>query len=100
MAFDPARPNIARAYDYMLGGKDHSAPDRDRRTHPGDLPRRPADGRENRRFLLRALHYVLVHGVTQYMDLGAGLPTAPAVHEIVRRHSARAASATSTTTPS
>lgn len=91
MAFDPARPNIARAYDYMLGGKDHFAPDRELAErilaiYPG--ARQMA--RENRRFLLRALHYVLVHGVAQYMDLGAGLPTSPAVHEIVRRHSTRA----------
>ena len=63
MAFDPARPNIARAYDYMLGGKDHFAPDRELAErilaiYPG--ARQMA--RENRRFLLRALHYVLVHG--------------------------------------
>ncbi len=90
--FDPGRPNIARAYDYVLAGKDHFAPDRELAErilaiYPG--ARQMA--RENRRFLLRALGYVLVQGVAQYIDLGAGLPTAPAVHEIVRRHSARAA---------
>jgi hypothetical protein len=44
--------------------------------------------RENRRFLLHALNYVLSYGIAQYADLGAGLPTSPAVHEIVRRFSA------------
>jgi hypothetical protein len=27
--FDASRPNIARAYDYLLGGKTNFAPDRD-----------------------------------------------------------------------
>ena len=26
--FDPSRPNVARIYDYLLGGKDHFAADR------------------------------------------------------------------------
>jgi len=46
--------------------------------------------RENRRFLVRALNYSLSHGIAQYVDLGAGLPTSPAVHDIVRGFSARA----------
>ena len=46
--------------------------------------------RENRRFLTRALDYVLAQGIRQYIDLGAGLPTSPAVHEIVRRHDSTA----------
>ncbi len=40
---------------------------------------------------IRALNYVLSHVIAQYIDLGAGLPTSPAVHETVRRFSARAA---------
>ncbi len=90
--FDATRPNVARAYDYLLGGKDNFAPDRELgekilAIYPG--ARQMA--RENRRFLLRALSYVLPHGIAQYVDLGAGLPTSPAVHEIVRYYSARAA---------
>ena len=90
--FDATRPNVARAYDYLLGGKDNFAPDRELgekilAIYPG--ARQMA--RENRRFLLRALSYVLPHGIAQYADLGAGLPTSPAVHELVRQHSARAA---------
>jgi hypothetical protein len=58
LPFDASKPNIARAYDYMLGGKAHFPPDRE-----------------------------LAEGIIQYADLSAGLPTSPAVHEIVRRHS-------------
>ena len=46
---------------------------------------------ENRRFLRTALDYVLAQGITQYIDLGAGLPTPPAVHEMIRWHSPSAA---------
>ena len=85
--FDVTRPNIARAYDYLLGGKDHFAADRELADkllaiYPGTR-QMVAD---NRRFLARALDYVLAQAIRQYVDLGAGLPTSPAVHEIVRRH--------------
>ena len=90
--FDATRPNVARAYDYLLGGKDNFAPDRELgekilAIYPG--ARQMAW--ENRRFLLRALSHVLPRGIAQYVDLGAGLPTSPAVHDIVRHHSSRAA---------
>jgi hypothetical protein len=86
---DVTRPNIARAYDYLLGGKDHFPADRDLAhrllaIYPGTRQM----ARENRRFLIRALDYALARGIRQYVDLGAGLPTTPAVHDIVRRHSA------------
>ncbi|HYZ52241.1 MAG TPA: SAM-dependent methyltransferase [Streptosporangiaceae bacterium] len=92
LPFDASKPNIARAYDYLLGGKDHFPPDRELgdkilAIYPGAWQM----AKENRRFLRRALTYVLARGITQYADLGAGLPTSPAVHEIIRRHSRRAA---------
>jgi hypothetical protein len=91
LPFDASKPNIARAYDYLLGGKDHFPPDRE--LAEKILAIYPAAGqmaKENHRFLLRALTYVLAQDIIQYADLGAGLPTSPAVHEIVRRHSRRA----------
>ena len=87
MPFDATRPNIARAYDYLLGGKDNFAADRDLAErlvaiYPGVRQM----VRDNRRFLARALDYTLAQRIRQYVDLGAGLPTHPAVHEIVRDH--------------
>jgi hypothetical protein len=84
---DTSRPNIARAYDYLLGGKDHFAPDRELAErllaiYPGTRQM----VRENRRFLVRALDYTLTQAIGGYLDLGAGLPTSPAVHDIVRRY--------------
>ena len=91
MPFDVSRPNIARAYDYLLGGKDSFAADREMAEklvaiYPGIRQM----VRENRRFLARALDYTLTQGIRQYVDLGAGLPTSPAVHEIVRDHDSTA----------
>jgi O-methyltransferase involved in polyketide biosynthesis len=85
--FDATKPNIARAYDYLLGGKDNFAPDRELAErllaiYPGTRQM----AQENRRFLARALDYVRAQAISQYVDLGAGLPTSPAVHEIVRCH--------------
>jgi S-adenosyl methyltransferase len=71
----------------LLGGKDHFAPDR----HLAERLLAVYPGvrqmvKENRRLLVRAPDYVLAQAISQYVDLGAGLPTSPAVHEIVRRH--------------
>ncbi|WP_308257955.1 SAM-dependent methyltransferase [Pseudonocardia lacus] len=81
---DAARPNPARIYDYLLGGKDNFAVDRD----AGDaliarLPTLPAMTRAVRDFLHRAVrHLVRVRGVRQFLDIGSGLPTACNVHEV------------------
>ncbi len=89
---DTSRPNVARAYDYLLGGKDNFAADRE--LAEKILAIYPASRqmvRENRRFLVRALDYVLAQAISGYVDLGAGLPTSPAVHDIVRRYDNTAA---------
>ena len=89
--FDASRPNIARAYDYLLGGKDHFPADR----HLAERLLAIYPGvrqmvKENRRSLIRALDYALAQNITQYVDLGAGLPTSPAVHNVVRSHASTA----------
>jgi O-methyltransferase involved in polyketide biosynthesis len=83
--FDPTRPNIARVWDYWLGGKDNFAADRELATkmlavHPVSAKM----ARENRRFLGRAVSYVAARGIGQFIDVGAGLPTALNTHDIAR----------------
>jgi O-methyltransferase involved in polyketide biosynthesis len=83
--FDPTRPNIARVWDYWLGGKDNFAADRELAEkmlaiHP--VSARMA--RENRQFLARAVSYAAARGVGQFVDVGAGLPTAVNTHDIAR----------------
>ena len=83
--FDPDQPNAARVYDYLLGGKDNFAADRQA---AGQLLRALPDAalaaRANRAFLTAAARQVASAGVAQFVDVGAGLPTAPSVHESAR----------------
>jgi hypothetical protein len=83
--FDPAIPNAARIYDYLLGGKDYFAADRYAAEQLlAVLPDAAVAARANRRFLTAAVRYVARRGISQYVDVGAGLPTSPNVHESVR----------------
>jgi S-adenosyl methyltransferase len=83
--FDPSKPNVARIYDYLLGGKDHFAVDRQAAERLiSELPNAAEVARANRRFLAAAVRQVARNGVTQYLDVGAGLPTSPSVHECAR----------------
>jgi O-methyltransferase involved in polyketide biosynthesis len=81
---DTGRAHPARVYDYLLGGKDNFAADRDAADAMiARLPGLPAMTRANRRFLSRAVrHLVLAHGVRQFLDIGSGIPTACNVHEV------------------
>ncbi len=79
---DTTRPNIARVYDYWLGGKDNFAVDRElARTMTEVNPGIPAMARANRDFITAAVRMAAEAGVGQFLDLGAGLPTRPAVHD-------------------
>ena len=82
---DVTRPSIARIYDYLLYGKDNFAVDRaaaEQLMQSRLEPRRLSLA--NRGFLLRAVRFMAQHGITQYLDLGSGLPTMPSVHEVAR----------------
>jgi O-methyltransferase involved in polyketide biosynthesis len=83
--FDPNTPSIARVYDYLLGGKDNFAVDRE----VGErllaaAPLTVQVTRENRQFLARAVTWAAGQGISQFLDLGCGMPTAPATHESAR----------------
>jgi hypothetical protein len=68
-------PSAARVYNYWLGGTDHLAADREaagRLTRA--VPQLPWLARENRRFLSRAVRFCASAGITQFLDIGSGLP--------------------------
>lgn len=80
-----ARPNIARVYDFWLGGKDNFAADRDLAARLAEMyPPWVQACRDNRAFVGRAVTWAARQGIGQFLDLGAGLPTRPAVHETAR----------------
>jgi hypothetical protein len=73
---DLDRPNVARIYDYYLGGNANYAVDRIfGETALTEFPFvRPA-ARANRLFLHRAVRYLVKQGVRQFVDVGSGVPT-------------------------
>ncbi|MFD0310187.1 SAM-dependent methyltransferase [Streptomyces sp. NPDC127119] len=87
-SIDPTRPSIARVYDYLLGGKDNYAADRE----IGDVFKRDLPGSvtvafANRAALTRAIREIATTtGIRQFIDLGSGLPTADNVHQVAQRH--------------
>jgi hypothetical protein len=88
---DVNTPNVARMWDYQLGGKDNFAADRAAAEAVNEVLRKAnaPDGRsaarENRAFLHRAVRYLTgVAGIRQFIDIGAGLPTQGNVHEIAQ----------------
>ncbi|MBE1531197.1 SAM-dependent methyltransferase [Actinomadura algeriensis] len=80
-------PHSARIWNYWLGGKDFYPADK----AMGDqimefFPEIVENARGNRYFLCRVVrHLVADAGVTQFLDVGTGLPTADNTHEIAQR---------------
>jgi O-methyltransferase involved in polyketide biosynthesis len=82
---DFRKPNIARVYDAFLGGKDNFSADRDLADQmTGIAPLVPVIARENRQFLARAVTWAASQGVSQFIDVGCGLPTTPNTLESAR----------------
>ena len=83
--FDLTVPNIARVYDYWLGGKDNFAADRELGNKLlAQYPPTAAIVRENKQFIRRAVTWVAEQGISQFIDLGAGLPTPPSTQETAK----------------
>ncbi|AJE43391.1 SAM-dependent methyltransferase [Streptomyces nodosus] len=87
-SIDSTRPSIARVYDYLLGGKDNYAVDREvGDVFTRDLPGSVAIAFANRAALTRAVREITTTtGVRQFIDLGSGLPTVDNVHQVAQRH--------------
>jgi SAM-dependent methyltransferase len=89
---DPTIPHMARVYDYMLGGTNNFAVDRELAEHATaaaggiDVVRR--DVRANREFLIDTVRYMVDQGVRQFLDIGTGIPNADNVHAVAQEASA------------
>jgi len=85
-SFDASVPNVARMYDFMLGGKDNFQVDRDAVEKVlKALPQGIEVVRQNRAFLRRVVRFLAGEaGVRQFLDLGSGLPTMQNVHEVAQ----------------
>jgi len=92
---DPSIPNVARIYDYMLGGKDNYAIDRAAAQQVLEqIPHSRQACQQNRAFLGRVVTYLAAsQGISQFLDIGSGLPTRDNVHQIAQHHNPRAVTA-------
>ncbi|MFF0297702.1 SAM-dependent methyltransferase [Kitasatospora sp. NPDC004622] len=84
---DLDKPNAARVYDYYLGGSHNFEVDRRMARKAMELwPDLPKIMRANRAFLHRATQYVAGEGISRFLDIGSGILTFGAVHEVAREY--------------
>jgi O-methyltransferase involved in polyketide biosynthesis len=82
---DISIPNVARIYDFLLGGKDNFAADREVAGKIlQELPCAALACRQNREFLARVVQVLADSGVRQFLDIGSGLPAKDNVHEVAQ----------------
>jgi hypothetical protein len=73
-------------YDYYLGGSHNYAVDRElARQVVRMMPDVPRLARANRSFQRRVVEHLVAAGVRQFLDIGAGIPTAGSAHETAQR---------------
>lgn len=84
---DPTTPTTARLYDFYLGGTANFAADRILGEKMKEAVPDVFEGAwANRGFHQRAAIWMADHGIRQFLDLGAGLPTQGNTHEVVLKH--------------
>lgn len=77
---------MARVYETLIGGKDDSEPDRHAASELASIsPDVSLVYRENKQFATGAAAWLAGQGITQFLDLGCGMPAAPNTHETVQR---------------
>ncbi|MBN2622459.1 MAG: SAM-dependent methyltransferase [Acidimicrobiales bacterium] len=90
VTIDSTVAHTSRIYDYLLGGTDNFAIDREVADHafaayPGGLDGARHDARANRAFLGRAVRYLAGEaGIRQFLDIGTGIPNADNTHAVAR----------------
>lgn len=83
LAVSVDRPSAARIYDYLLGGSHNYAIDREfSRGLLARLPYMREHAKVCREFLGRSIRHCAKVGITQFVDIGSGLPTEGNVHEV------------------
>ncbi|QIZ37499.1 SAM-dependent methyltransferase [Saccharopolyspora sp. ASAGF58] len=83
---DMNQPSIARIWDWFLGGAHNFAVDRQVAEEMLQLmPEGPQMAHINRMFLRRVVQLCVAEGVTQFLDIGSGIPTVGNVHETAQQ---------------
>ncbi|MEU3187931.1 SAM-dependent methyltransferase [Streptomyces sp. NPDC006923] len=80
---DISVPSVSRIYDYYLGGSHNFEVDREAARQAMEfMPGLPKIMKANRAFLRRAVEFALSEGISQFLDIGSGIPTFGNVHEV------------------
>jgi SAM-dependent methyltransferase len=84
---DITRPSVARVYDAILGGTDNYEVDRAvLRAILTVWPDAVLTARDNREWLVRVTRFLASQAnITQFLDLGSGLPTVENTHQVAQR---------------
>ncbi|MFD9033492.1 SAM-dependent methyltransferase [Streptomyces sp. NPDC059567] len=82
---DISVPSVSRMYDFYLGGSHNFEVDREAARKAMEfMPGLPKIMQANRAFMRRAVRFAVDSGVTQFLDIGSGIPTFGNVHEVAR----------------
>ncbi|PLW65771.1 hypothetical protein GQS52_24045 [Streptomyces sp. SCUT-3] len=82
---DLSVPSVARIYNYYLGGSHNFEVDREAARRALEaVPGLPKIMQANRSFMRRAVRFAAGEGVTQFLDVGSGIPDFGNVHEVAR----------------
>jgi len=84
-SIDISVPSVSRIYDYYLGGSHNFEVDREAARKAMEfMPGLPKIMQANRAFMRRAVRFAADEGITQFLDIGSGIPTFGNVHEIAQ----------------
>ena len=84
-SIDITVPSVSRMYDYYLGGSHNFEVDREAARKAMEfMPGLPKVMQANRAFMRRAVRFAVAEGVTQFLDIGSGIPTFGNVHEVAQ----------------
>ncbi|MFD9323315.1 SAM-dependent methyltransferase [Streptomyces sp. NPDC060053] len=84
-SIDISVPSVSRIYDHYLGGSHNFEVDREAARKAMEfMPGLPKISQANRAFMRRAVRYAADEGVTQFLDIGSGIPTFGNVHEVAQ----------------
>ncbi|ELS58376.1 SAM-dependent methyltransferase [Streptomyces viridochromogenes] len=84
-SIDISVPSVSRIYDYYLGGSHNFEVDREAARKAMEfMPGLPKIMQANRAFMRRAVRFAVDEGITQFLDIGSGIPTFGNVHEVAR----------------
>ncbi|MEV0357358.1 SAM-dependent methyltransferase [Nocardia sp. NPDC050697] len=83
--FDVNRAQSARVYNRLLGGKDNYHMDQAAAARVEQaFPSAAQAARANRNFMVCSTRYLAEAGVSQFLDIGVGIPEKPDLHEVAQ----------------